>query len=85
MSYLDNGTIKLGIDLNRGGAITYLSPAKEDKNVVNSFDFGRQIQMSYYAGPVPFVVGDKEPAKHWRHLGWNPIQTGDVEETSAPS
>ncbi len=33
--------------------------------------------MSYYSGPVPFVVGDKEPAKHWRHLGWNPIQSGD--------
>jgi len=77
MSYLDNGTIKLGVDLKLGGAITYLSPAKEEKNVVNNFDFGRQIQMSYYAGPVPFIVGDKEPTKHWRHLGWNPIQSGD--------
>jgi hypothetical protein len=26
---------------------------------------------------VPFVVGDKKPSKHWEHLGWNPIQTGD--------
>lgn len=77
MSYLDNGLIKVGIDLNRGGAITYLSPSKQDKNVVNSHDFGRQIQMSYYSGPVPFTVGEKEPAKHWRHLGWNPLQTGD--------
>ena len=33
--------------------------------------------MSYYAGPVPYFVGAKKPAKHWWHLGWNPIQTGD--------
>ncbi len=77
MSHLDNGSVKIGVDLTLGGAITYLSPSGQDKNLVNSFDFGRQIQMSYYAGPVPFVAGEKEPAKHWRHLGWNPIQVGD--------
>ena len=60
-----------------GGAITYLSVSGKDENVVNSFDYGRQIQMSYYSGPVPFSVGDKQPAPHWKHLGWNPIQTGD--------
>lgn len=77
MSYLDNGTIRLGIDLSLGGAITYLSKSGSAENVVNSFDYGRQIQMSYYSGPVPFSVGDKHPAEHWKHLGWNPIQAGD--------
>jgi hypothetical protein len=33
--------------------------------------------MSYYSGPVPFVVGTKRPAKAWAGLGWNPIQVGD--------
>lgn len=77
MSYLDNGIIRLGADLNKGGAITWLSNSGDDENVVNSYDYGRQIQMSYYSGPVPYVVGDKRPAEHWRHIGWNPIQTGD--------
>jgi len=77
MAYLDNGTIKLGVDLNLGGAITYLSRSTEDLNVVNSWDWGRQVQMSYYAGPVPFTPLGKEPAPQWRGLGWNPIQSGD--------
>src|SRR4051812_2271432 len=77
MSYLDNGVIKLGVDLNVGGAVTYLSKSGDDLNVINSWDWGRQVQMSYYAGPVPFTPRGKEPAKEWRGLGWNPIQAGD--------
>lgn len=77
MSYLDNGVIKLGVDLNVGGAVTYLSKSADDLNVINSWDWGRQVQMSYYAGPVPFTPGGKQPAPQWRGLGWNPIQAGD--------
>ena len=76
---LDNGVIRLGIDRDRGGAITHLAPSGTgaEANLVNIFDRGRQVQMSFYSGPVPYVVGDKRPAKHWEHLGWNPIQAGD--------
>lgn len=77
MSFLSNEQIKIGVDLNLGGAITYLSVASKDDNMVNNWDWGRQIQMSHYAGPVPFEVGDKKPAPHWKHLGWNPVQAGD--------
>ncbi len=77
MSYLENDRVKLGLDLAVGGAITYLSVAGKDANIVNNWDWGRQIQMSHYAGPVPFAVGDKRPAEHWKHLGWNPVQAGD--------
>lgn len=77
MSWLDNGTIRFGADLNLGGAITWLSKSGDETNVINSFDWGRQVQMSYYGGPVPFVVGKKKPAKQWMGLGWNPIQAGD--------
>jgi hypothetical protein len=77
MSYLDNGVVKLGVDLNLGGAVTYLSRAKEDFNIINSWDWGRQVQMSYYSGPVPFMPKGKEPAPQWRGLGWNPVQAGD--------
>lgn len=77
MSWLDNGTIRLGVDLALGGAITWLSKSGDSENVINSYDWGRQVQMSYYSGPIPFTVGEKRPAKFWQHLGWNPIQVGD--------
>mgnify|MGYP000999488643 CR=1 FL=1 len=77
MSYLDNGSIKLGVDLNLGGAITYLSKSGTDANVVNNWDWGRQIQMSHYAGPAPFRVPGKTPAKAWADFPWNPVQAGD--------
>jgi hypothetical protein len=77
MSWLDNGEIRLGVDLAIGGAITWISKSGEARNVINSADWGRQVQMSYYSGPVPFVVGEKRPSKFWEGLGWNPIQAGD--------
>lgn len=78
MRYLDNGTIKIGINLSLGGAITYLARSeKAAPNLVNSFDWGRQIQMSNYSGPVPFAPPPKKPRPDWAGLGWNPIQSGD--------
>ena len=76
MSFLENGSIKVGVDLDLGGAITWLSKA-DGVNRVNNFDHGRQIQLSYFSGPVPFETPDQKPSDHWRHLGWNPIQAGD--------
>ena len=79
MSYVDNGVIRVGIDLALGGAITYLSPsgANRETNVINSFDWGRQVQLSYYSGPVPFQPPGAQLSPSWRGLGWNPIQAGD--------
>lgn len=76
MSYLDNGRIRLGVNLDQGGSITWLSKSGGE-NIVNNYDLGRQIQMSHYSGPIPFIVGEKKPVKTWEHIGWNPIQTGD--------
>jgi hypothetical protein len=75
--FLDNGQVRIGIDLTLGGAITYLSKSGSDVNLVNSADWGRQIQMSFYSGPTPFIPRGKRPAKAWEGLGWNPIQSGD--------
>lgn len=77
MSFLDNGQIRLGVDLSLGGAITYLADSKGGQNLINSFDWGRQVQMSFYSGPSPFEPGGKKPSEHWKQLGWNPIQSGD--------
>src|ERR1041385_5097857 len=75
--YLDNGVVRIGVDLDLGGAITWFSKSGSEVNLINSFDWGRQIQMSHYSGPVPFAPNGKQPAKEWAGLGWNPIQSGD--------
>jgi len=78
--YLENARLKLGVNLQAGGAVTYL----EDKlsksgNMINSADWGRQIQLSYYSGPTPFIGPNGEkPTPEWAGLGWNPIQAGSV-------
>ncbi len=74
LSYLDNGTIRIAVDLNLGGVITYLSQSPAGMNIINSHDWGRQIQQSYYSGPDPF--GQAHPG--WKNWPWNPIGTGDV-------
>ena len=76
LSTLENSKIKVGIDLNRGGAIAFLSRDGRP-NLINNFDLGRQVQLSFFSGPVPFSANDQRPARHWEHLGWNPIQAGD--------
>lgn len=78
MSWIDNGRIRLGVDLSIGGAVTHLSEGKDGPNMINSFDWGRQIQMSFYSGPVPFVPKGATVHRNWKALGWNPIQSGDV-------
>lgn len=78
MRYIQNKYIRLGIDLNLGGAITYLADVSKQENLINNVDWGRQVQMSFYSGPVPFEPNGKKPAPYWRGLGWNPIQSGDV-------
>lgn len=78
VEYLDNGTLRLGADLDLGGAITYLADSKTRDSVINNFDWGRQVQLSYYSGPVPYTPGGKQPKANWRQLGWNPIQVGDA-------
>ncbi len=77
MSFVDNGTIRVGINLDLGGAITHVSPSNSKENIINSYDWGRQVQMSFYSGPTPFVPNGKQPNSTWRFLGWNPIQSGD--------
>ena len=77
IEFIDNGKIRVGINLDLGGSITYLSKSGSDVNLVNSSDWGRQIQMSHYSGPNPFEPDGHKADPTWRGLGWNPIQSGD--------
>ncbi len=78
MRYIDNGTIKLGVNLGLGGAITYIADSKSGKNVINNYDWGRQIQISFFAEPRPYLEKGQKPQEEWAHIGWNPIQAGDA-------
>jgi len=74
MSYLDNGAIRIGVNLDVGGTITFLARSRGGENLINSHDLGRQIQQSYSSGPSPFG----KPHPGWKNWGWNPIGSGDV-------
>lgn len=77
-SYLENGVIRVGADLARGGAISYLSLSGSSGNVVNLYDLGRYIQQSYYAGPSPFIPPGATQHPAYAGWPWNPVQAGDV-------
>jgi len=70
MSFLDNGVIRLGVDLDEGGVITYLTAGGE--NIVNDHDLGRQVQQTYWAGPTGLGV----PCPGFTSV-WNPNGAGD--------
>ena len=74
---LDNGTVKVGIDTDKGGAITWLSWTRHPGNAVNLHDPGRVIQQSYYAGAALDRRADGQH-KAWSPWPWNPIQAGGV-------
>ena len=74
--FIENEHIRLGANLSLGGALTYLAE-KGKKNLINSNDWGRQVQMSFYAPPTPYQPEGVEMAECWRFIGWNPIQSGD--------
>ncbi len=74
LSLLDNGKVRVGVDLEGGGTISFLARSPGGENLINTFDRGRQVQQSYYSGPQPF--GTPHPA--WPNWPWNPIGTGDV-------
>ena len=78
MQFIEHELIRVGIDLNVGGAITYVADKSNNINIINNFDWGRQVQMSFFAGPVPYEEDGKKPSEHWAHIGWNPIQAGDA-------
>ena len=77
MLFLDNGSVKVGINRGMGASITWISSASYPHNLVNSHDPGRLIQQSYYAGKNLDRRAEGQN-KHWSPWNWNPIQGGGV-------
>ena len=74
---IDSASVKVGIDREKGGAITWLSSDTYRNNIVNIADPGRLIQQSYYAGRSLDRTSDGQ-SKSWSPWPWNPIQGGGV-------
>jgi hypothetical protein len=75
-AYLDNGTIRIGVDRNRGAAIGYFALSQDKRNLLNHHDEGRFIQQSYY-GDVDGSMWAKTP---WKY---NPVQGGSYKGEDA--
>lgn len=75
--FLENKTMKIGIDRSMGASITWLSWQAHPKNIINIYDPGRLIQQSYYAGKKLDRRADGQH-KVWSPWTWNPIQGGGV-------
>lgn len=67
--YIDNGLVRLGVDMSRGGSVFYFALADNQVNLLNHRDEGRFIQQSYYGEHD----GSTWAGSPWT---WNPIQGG---------
>jgi hypothetical protein len=67
--YLENGSLRVGIDENRGGSIFHISKKGKTFNFLDDFDMGRCLQQSYYG---------RDDGSFWskRPWCWNPVQAG---------
>jgi hypothetical protein len=75
-AYLDNGTIRIGVDKSRGSAIGFFALTADKRNLLNHHDEGRFIQQSYYGD----ADGSKWGKKDWRY---NPVQGGSYKGEDA--
>ena len=68
-TFLDNGQVRLGVNMDAGGSIGWFSHSHSPANLLNAFDHGRYVQQSYY--------GDRDGSE-WNGKPWrfNPVQGG---------
>lgn len=71
--YVQDHVIRVGVDTSIGCAVTHLSSVENVVNLINSYDYGREIQASFYSGPESY----EGCAYHDRAWPWNPIGSGD--------
>lgn len=67
--FLDNGHVRLGVNIDAGGCLGWFSPSHSANNLLNAYDHGRYVQQSYYGDPD----GSDWNGKPWRY---NPVQGG---------
>lgn len=75
-AYLDNGHVRLGVNLNAGACIGWFSASGSSDNLLNAYDVGRYVQQSYYGDED----GSDWNGKPWRY---NPVQGGSWKNAPA--
>lgn len=75
--YVENEYLKIGANLSLGGALTYLAEHGVN-NMINSHDWGRQVQMAYYGYPIPYEPEGFKQKEQFKGFMWDPIQSGDA-------
>jgi hypothetical protein len=75
-TFLDNGTLRIGVNRSAGGAIGLLSESGRSLNYLDTYDLGRYLQQSWYGTED----GSNWNGKPWR---WNPVQAGGWEGAPA--
>ena len=75
-TYLDNGTIRIGVNRSAGATLGWFSLSQIDFNYLNRFDLGRYLQQSWYGDED----GSDWNGKPWR---WNPVQGGNWQHVPA--
>lgn len=74
--HLDNGRIRLGVNLKAGACIGWFSRSGSPDNLLNAYDVGRYMQQSYYGDED----GSDWHGKPWRY---NPVQGGSWKNEAA--
>lgn len=76
--YLENQSLKIGVDLSRGACIGFFAEPSTHRNLINHYDEGRFLQQSYYG---------KQDGSRWegRKVDWvfNPVQGGSWDGKSS--
>lgn len=79
--YIDNGSIRVGINQNYGGAISYLTFQGGPNWIDNGIpDPGRQVQVSFYSSGQSYP--SCWPCNNGCAWGWNPVQSGSCQTGS---
>ncbi len=68
-SYIQNDSVKLGVQLDRGAAVAFFGRTATGRNLLNHYDYGRLLQQSFYGTND----GSSWNGTPWR---WNPVQSG---------
>lgn len=74
--YIDNGNVRLGVDVTGGGSVFYFAETATRRNLLNHADKGRFVQQSYYGIKDGSLWGKKPWA-------WNPVQGGGSSESGS--
>jgi len=77
--YVDNGTIRVGVDKDWGGAVRELWYRGAD--AVNHYDGGRLIGISVYDGADPYNQQNILDPVNW---GWNPTPSDKYDHRNRP-